>query len=220
MINHMSRDDLEKVRLSVQSFGFGSLPCTIAPCVLRALNEEAGERKSAAVLAEQSEELQYRATIISLGPQARDFLCSRRVTELLSTIFGGSFVLTEHRSCLTFYQEGDHLGPHLDKPAEECAVTIIVYLAATGPALRSPQTGLELRVYGQEMTTTGTARITIPTRAGGIVVGRGSKFLHERPPLQEGEYVAALTGCYRNATCPDDRACSGTPGSDPAHADT
>ena len=45
--------------------------------------------------------------------------------QLLSAIFGETFVLTERRSCLTFYNEGDHLGPHVDRPAEECVVTII-----------------------------------------------------------------------------------------------
>src|SRR5262245_34392956 len=39
-------------------------------------------------------------------------------------------------------------------------------------------------------------RAIIPTHAGGIVVGFGSRFWHERPMLDEGERVAALTGCY------------------------
>jgi hypothetical protein len=204
MIDQLNRDDIEKVCRSVQSFGFALLPGSIVPSVLRALQEEAGQCKSAALLAERSEELTYRANITSLGPQARDLLCSRQMTQLLSVIFGGSFVLTESRSCLTFYEEGDHLGPHLDKPAEECAVTIIVYVAATGPVLRSPQTGLELRIYGQEMTENCRARLTIPTHTGGIVVGHGSKFWHERPKLEKGEQVAALTGCYGYATYTDD----------------
>ena len=199
MIDQLSRDDIEKVSLNVRLFGFAVLPGSIISPVLTGLQEEARERRGSASLAEQSEDLKYRANLVSLGPQARNFLCNQQMTELLSAIFGGNFVLTEHRSCLTFYNEGDHLGPHLDKPAKECAVTIIVCVAATGPPLRLPQTGLELRVYGQEMTTPCTPRLTIPTHTGGIVVGRGSKFWHERPMLKEGEHVAALTGCYRYA---------------------
>jgi hypothetical protein len=131
------------------------------------------------------------------------------MTLLLSVIFGGSFVLTENRSCLTFYKEGDHLGRHLDEPAEECVVTIIVYVAATGPSIRSQETGLELRVYEQQMTENCNARLTIPTHTGGIVVGCGSKFWHERPMLQKGEQVAALTGCYGYAPQIDGMTCDG-----------
>jgi hypothetical protein len=206
-------DDIEKLRVSVRSFGFGLLSDVIVPSVLRGIQEEAEERCTAAVRAERSADLKYRANIVSLGPQARDFLCSRQLAALLSGTFDGRFVLTEHRSCLTVYKEGDHLGPHLDKPAEECVVTIIVYVAATAPALRSQQTGLELRVYGREMSRDGTARLTIPTRTGGIVVGRGSAFWHERPMLEKGERVAALTGCYGYAPDTDDPA-----GDRPPHA--
>ena len=197
MIDPLSHEDIENVRLSVDSFGFGLLPGMIAPSALKGLQEEAEECKSLASFAQQSEGLKYNASITSLGPQARDFLCSRQLTELLSDVFGGDFVLTEHRSCLTFYREGNYLGPHLDQPAEECAVTILVYVVAVRPVVPSPQTGLELRIYGQEMTTDRRARLTIPTHAGRIVVGRGSKFWHERPMLGEGESVVALTGCYR-----------------------
>ena len=196
MIDHLSQDDIRKIRAGVESLGFGLLRGSVAPSVLRGLQEEASERKAIAVLAEQSENPKYRASVVALGPRAADFLCSPRMTNLLTSMFGGGFVLTEHRSCLTFYEEGDHLGPHLDKPAEECAVTIIVCVAVTGPDHRSPRTGLELRVYGQELAENCPVRRTIPTRAGGIVVGRGSMFWHERPMLEKGEAVAALTGCY------------------------
>ena len=200
MTDPLTQEEIEKVRLSVESFGFGLLAGPIAPTVLTALQQEAQQRRIEAVRAEQSEELKYKASITSLGPCARDFLCCRQMLELLSVIFGGSFVLTKDRSCLTFYEEGDHLGPHVDRPAEECVVTIIVYVATARPAASASQTGLELRIYGQEMPENGRARLTIPTRTGGIVVGRGSIFWHERPTLQPGEQVAALTGCYGYAT--------------------
>jgi len=202
----ISRNDIETVRLSVQSSGFGLLSGAILPSTLRAMQGEAEESRSAASLAELPGKFNYRAKMTSIGPQARGFLCSKQLTDLLAMIFGGNFILTENRSCLTFYKEGDHLGPHLDKPAEECAVTIIVYVAASGPAYRSARTGLELRVYGQEMTEPCEARITIPTHTGGIVVGRGSKFWHERPRLEKGEEVAAITGCYGYAICADGMA--------------
>jgi len=208
---------IEKLRSSIDSFGFGLLTDAIAPSLLERLQNEATERSKGATFAEQSSGLAYRASITSLGPCARDFLGNPKMTDFLTSIFGGRFVLTEHRSCLTFYKTGDHLGPHLDKPAEECMVTIIVYLIARGPVRDSDQTGLQLRVYGEELTENPQAILTIPTTTGAIVLGRGSRIWHGRPSLQEGEFVAALTGCYGNASASDCGLCdtsleSGVPG--------
>jgi hypothetical protein len=158
---------------------------------------EASELLGSALFAERSAELSYRAKIASLGPTAVGFLGHRETIELLTTAFGESFVLSEGCSCTTFYQEGDHLGPHRDRPEEECLVTIIVYLDASSPAPESPSTGLVLQVYGQEMTGSSEPRLRIPTSAGAVVIGRGSRFWHERPRLQTGERVVALTGCYK-----------------------
>ena len=66
------------------------------------------------------------------------------------------------------------------------------------------------------MTRDCKARLTIPTHTGGIVVGRGSKFWHERPMLEKGEQVAALTGCYSYAARTDDTAGERTPNSEVA----
>ena len=123
-------------------------------------------------------------------------MTSVETRDLLYQVFGEHAVLSEGVSCLTYYGEGDHLGPHLDMPAEECSVTIIIYLEATSPAPDAPDTGLILRVYGEDMAAGDEARLTIPTHAGSIVVGRGSKVWHERPKLKTGEWVAAVTGCF------------------------
>lgn len=200
MIEDLSPADIEQAKLRVHAFGFTLLPGFIERSVLRGLQAEAEERRNAALLAEQSDGLTYRARISSLGSQAAAFLRSSQLTNLLSRIFGPVFTLTESRSCLTFYQEGDHLGPHLDRPIEECVVTIIVYVTTVGDDRLSQQTGLELRIYGQEMSDNSNACLTIPTRTGDIVVGYGSKFWHERPMLQPGEQVIALTGCYGCST--------------------
>jgi hypothetical protein len=204
-VHQIDPADIDKVRLSVRSFGFGRMSGAIAPSVLRELQEEAEQRLAAAALAEQTDRLKYRARVVSLGPRVRDFLCSRQMLDLLSAVFQRRFVLTEQRSCLTFYQAGDHLGPHLDEPAEECVVTILVYLAAVGPAVRTPRTGLELRVYGETMPADGKPRVTIPTHTGEIVIGHGSKVWHERPVLEAGEHVTAVTGCYSHADLAADR---------------
>jgi hypothetical protein len=82
-----------------------------------------------------------------------------------------------------------------------------VYLTAKGKARNSDRTGLQLHVYGEELTKDSEAILTIPTTTGTIVLGRGSKIWHGRPPLQDGEFVAALTGCYGYAAFSDDGLC-------------
>lgn len=182
---------------SVRTFGFGQLPASIRPATLAGLQAEAGAGKGIALRAEQAAGIAYKADIIALGPRARGFLGSDELAALLSTVFGERFVLAEQRSCFTSYEEGHHLGPHLDEPAAECAVTLIVCLVAEGPALGASATGLELRVYGPGWPLDRAPRLILPSRPGCIVAGRGSVFWHERPMLRPGEHVVALTACYR-----------------------
>jgi len=39
-------------------------------------------------------------------------------------------------------------------------------------------------------------RAILPTKAGTLVLGLGSMNWHERPTLQDGEYLTAMTACY------------------------
>lgn len=190
-------DELER---SVASYGFGSMAGVIRPDILKAIQDEAETRLSEAVHAEQSSGLRYRARITSLGEQALALLVNPHVLDLLERTFKGRFALSTQISCLTCYGSGDHLGAHLDKPAPDCAVTIIIYLFARSPDPHAPDTGLVLNVYGESEDSIGTARLQIPTRKGTIVLGRGSRVWHERPCLREGEEVIAITGCYRTSS--------------------
>ena len=185
--------------------GFGLLARSIEPPLLADLQCEAEERRQSAAFAEQISSLKYRVRIASLGPKAREFLRSEPMMSLLSAVFGGEYTLTEGRSCMTFYEEGDHLGPHLDQPPEECQVTIIIYVSAVSASPESPETGLVLRIYGQEPERDGAILASIPSRTGGIVLGRGSEVWHERPTLQKGECVASVTGCYALRSASDTR---------------
>ncbi|MQX38098.1 2OG-Fe(II) oxygenase [Roseospira navarrensis] len=193
---------------SVARHGFAPLPGAIAPAMLAALQDEADARLTDAVFAEQTaqqtaqqtEDLAYRAHMTGLGPVAGAFLRDDRVRGLLTGLFGGDYVLSEHISCLTRYGPADHLGAHQDSPAEDCAVTIILYLRADSPDPAAPDTGLVLNVYGETRESVARgARLRIPTRPGTLVLGRGSRIWHARPPLKAGESVVAITGCYREA---------------------
>lgn len=194
---------------SVQTFGFADFDAAIAPATFDALRAEARASLPGALEAERSADgaerpegapRSYRAGITGLGPAALGFLTDAAVLQLLRDYFGGDYALSEGISCLTFYASGGHLGAHLDRPAEDCAVTIIIYLDAVSPDAAAPDTGLVLMIYGEDEASVGEARLRIPTRAGSIVLGRGSQVWHERPPLRPGESVVAITGCFRQLT--------------------
>jgi hypothetical protein len=193
-----SAADLSHLQADVETYGFGCLPHALSPALLQALQREAESRLGLALFAEQTTDLSYRARLTSLGPLASQLLGGPEARALLHAVFAEQLTLAEGVSCLTFYGEGDHLGPHLDQPAAECVVTILVYLAANGATSpSSPDTGLALRVYTEQKPQDEEPRLVIPTRAGAIVIGRGSRVWHERPRLLPGEQVVALTGCFK-----------------------
>jgi hypothetical protein len=189
-------DQLEMLRGQIAEFGFCSIRGFIASDLLIRLQEEAGEALQTARHGVSTAGLLYSASMNSLQPHAALFLSSREMVGLLLDLFNAKFALTEGRSCTTYYSEDDHLAPHLDTPAEECVVTIIVYLKAAAPDFPSPETGLMLNIYGDGYPGDDRIKLRIPTEPGTIVLGRGSRTWHGRPRLQPGEHVIALTGCY------------------------
>lgn len=184
---------------SVAAYGFAAFVDAITPAFLDALHAEADERFRDAVVSQQSGAVSYRANIAELGPLSHALLEDPLLAAVLTQAFGQAFALSETRSCFTRYRAGDHLGPHLDQPPDECAVTVIAYLRAESPDHEAEGTGLVLKVYGETPESVGRTRLRIPTRAGTLVVGRGARVWHERPKLAEGETVVAITSCYRVA---------------------
>jgi hypothetical protein len=194
-----TQSDVETLRRGVCEFGFGFLPDLVPPDTFAKLEREAKDTSDTAVSAKRTGAVNYQASIVSLGPESQSFLFGLEMTGLLSTVFGEMVAPSEDRCCLTLYREGDHLGPHRDEPANECWVTAILYIDVGRAAADAGSTGLVLRVYGEEVNEEPQARLTIPTAPGILVLGRGAKFWHERPALAHGEYVAALTACYRRS---------------------
>ena len=82
---------------------------------------------------------------------------------------------------------------------ESSAATLILYLEADSPDPKNLKTGLQLKVYGRDITEGHVAIANIPTRRGTLLVGYGSQFWHERPRLLGGESVTALTACFAQA---------------------
>jgi hypothetical protein len=189
--------DHDAAALNIARFGFAPFPDAIAEHTLLAMRVEARALLADAKLAEDSTgTLRYRAHLTSLGPHALRFLKDAALGDLLTRHFGGTYALSEEISCLTRYDAASHLGAHLDTPKDRCAVTVLVYLEADGPDPQVGPTGRVLHVYDETADSIAEPRLTIPTSAGSIVLGRGSQIWHERPPLAPGEIVVAITGCY------------------------
>lgn len=141
--------------------------------------------------------LRYSAGIADMGPQAKAFLTGPGLIDSLRWFTGQAVRLTSDMSCLTVYEAGDRLGVHLDQPADRCALTVIYYLDCASPAPEAPESGLQLWVYGRDRDSIrGAPCQIIRTRPGRLVFGLGSQVWHERPQLQPGERVIALTTCF------------------------
>lgn len=178
--------------------GFGVFRTVGSVNLKKRLKEEADQAVTSLRRAERDDGvLRYRAGITYLGEQAQAFLTGRPLLSCLRQLTGERLRLTVEMSCLTVYEEGDQLGPHLDQPAEKCRVTFIFYLACRSPDPGNARTGLQLKVYGEERASIRRPpKQVIKTMAGAFVIGRGAQVWHERPRLQKGEQVQALTACF------------------------
>jgi hypothetical protein len=183
------------LRADARECGFAYLENALDDELLATLRAEASAQSVGAFSAIKGDSSPYKAHLADLGDEARSFLRSPPIVQLLQAVLEEPYALSEHASCYTYYESGDFLGLHRDRPVE-CAATVIVYLDVASPDPQSAQTGLSLRIFGEHGAQTTGPRAVIPTRSGTLVVGRGSRSWHERPPLQAGERVVALTACF------------------------
>lgn len=189
--------DLDSLRAAVRDYGFGSVDDALSAAMLTIMQAEVETLRKEALEARQTVGLKYSANIVPLGTICREFLKSVEVSTLLRNVFGEAYALSEGISCVNFYDEGDHLGPHVDKPELDCAATLLVYITAFSPAPHAMDTGLVLKVYDSEPSEITRPRLTLPTWTGGIVIGRGAEIWHERPILKAQESITVLTSCFR-----------------------
>ena len=200
----LSPSAIATLRNEVGACGFTAVPAPFPADLFEDLVAEAADRAPHSIAAEQEEPVPYRSRISELGPGSLGFLTSQPLSSFLTEIFDAQFELSEERSCVTSYAPGDHLGIHRDSP-DACRVTVIVYLNVVRPATGPQATGPELRVYGSGPQPSSEPEPIIPTRAGDLVIGRGSTFWHARPKLSEGEHVTAITACFSDCGTPDVR---------------
>jgi hypothetical protein len=194
----ISSENLALLKSSVQRIGFACVENSVDDRLLESLRQEAAVQRGSARRVADDGVVSYRGYLADLGPLARTFLTGRSIDGLLRSVFDRSFVLTSSSSCHTYYEAGDFLSPHRDG-ADDCEVTVLVYLDAASPNADASDSGLSLHVLEDRGDQPGEVLEAIKTRTGSIVVGRGSKVWHCRPRLLDGERVALLTACYSSA---------------------
>lgn len=186
---------LEDLAAELNCVGFGSLTGMVNAKALSSLSQEALERRREAKLVSGEVPCFHHAHLSKLGNCGVSFLTSCLMEGLLSSLFREPLVLATDASCYTYYGPGDCLGPHLDDP-DQCLITVILYVDVKSPCQRRSDTGLQLRIRGGSGEKPGAVRAVLTTVRGMIVVGLGSEHWHERPQLQTGEHVTALTACF------------------------
>jgi hypothetical protein len=193
-----SESALKIAKASFNDVGFVGVQNAAAAVVAKKLQDEShGLLDTVKRAARDDAQLRYSAGIASLGPKALAFLQGEVLSNSLFALTGERFVLTQDMSCITVYKAGDQLGVHLDQPPERCTVTCILYLACGSAAPHASDTGLQLKIYGDDKDSINRPpRAVIRTSPGLIVFGRGSRVWHERPQLRSQEYVMALTTCF------------------------
>ncbi len=194
----ITAETMSSLRTKALEFGFVPLENALGDDLMVELRAEALEQRANARPAEGTDANPYRSYIADVGNCAREFLTNQSVGELLQSAFDEPLELSAHANCYTYYEAGSFLSRHRDRPVE-CVATLIVYLDAASPDPLSPKTGLSLRVFNDDESGGPNPRAVIATTVGTVVIGRGSSFWHERPELQRGERVVALTACFRGA---------------------
>lgn len=188
-VAHSALSDLNTV-------GFTCIQGLISSALTSELRAEALHNKNEAKAVSDTSGHGYRAHLSGLGDDGRAFLSGNTMTELIGALFDRPMAPNKVASCYTYYQPGDFLGAHIDHP-EQCLVTAILYLDVVHSERKVDMTGLELHILEDAISGEHRkARTILPTQAGALVIGLGSTNWHERPALQDGEHLIAMTACY------------------------
>lgn len=190
--------DLDLFRSDLREFGFAAADNWLDADVFRSLRAESLAQRDSARSVSDDGEISYRGYLADLGNVALSFLTSSAIAEFLRAAFDEAFTLARGSSCYTYYEAGNYLSAHKDG-AEDCAVTILVYLDAASPDPGAATSGLSLELFDDRAGRPGDVIHAIATRSGLLVAGRGSRVWHGRPPLADGEHVYLLTACFSAA---------------------
>lgn len=191
--------DFRNILHGLRETGFARIKSYLPEGLFSELRLEANSLKLTAKPVSSDSEIKYQARLEGLGEKGKAFLAGQWMTDLTNALFKPKLIPDNTASCYTYYKEGDFLAPHQDHP-EQCIVTTILYLDVTGNPSPTGKTGLELHLYKNEtLLSSRQPSAIIPTIEGELLVGLGSQTWHERPILQAGESVTAITACYSYA---------------------
>lgn len=191
----LSKKRIVTTREQIKTCGFSLMAGSIGSPLLEALQKECSEARVHAKQAEGVGEVSYRSSLAPLGPVGVDLLENHASRVILEPVFQRPFSYCENASCYTYFEEGGYLAPHLDG-ADDCEVTLLFYLDSSKPRPDPDKSGLYLSVYNNNDTGTQKLIKSIPTEFGDIMVGHGSKVVHGRKRLAQGEHIWMLTACF------------------------
>lgn len=183
------------LQAGIDRYGFACAGLAVDDTLLASLAEEAISQRPVADEVTQDGPIAYQARLAQLGDRGRSALSAPSTLAFLRAVLGNKLRLSGGASCYTYYEPGNFLNAHRDDP-EQCAATLLLYLEATSPDPSVPDSGLALHVYGCSSDPDERPRTSIPTRAGGLIVGRGASYWHGRLRMRAGERVTAITACY------------------------
>jgi len=198
-----SLDGVRKGRAQFATFGFAVFgPPALSSDTLRDLRADAARQRQRAAWPLNYGDGRSRVPEATLrghfGPAARTFFGSSSVFHLMHAVTDEVVEPSWSASCYTWYDTpGAWLGRHCDKP-DACMLTMLVGLESTWPSgKKDPPPGNQLWIYGSFEAAAPAFRVT--TLVNRVVILDGKRWPHERQPVQEGQQVSVLCGCFRAA---------------------
>jgi hypothetical protein len=76
---------------------------------------------------------------------------------------------------------------------DACQYALLLYIEAGWPKGSEPSPGLQLHIRDHADED---VALRVTAHANRIIVLHGARLTHFRPPLEEGESLAMLNGCY------------------------
>jgi Rps23 Pro-64 3,4-dihydroxylase Tpa1-like proline 4-hydroxylase len=181
-----------RLKTQLADLGFCEFPDALGREKFERLRREAIDQFDHAFFSESRDGLVYEAYIADFGPEAKAYLGSPDMQDLLTGLIGRPYALDAGKSCFTYYLEGGFLEPHLDDIAGEEPLSVLTYLWAGSDDPARHDSGLKLNLYqaGNEPS------FVFQTREASLLIGFGTRVRHGRPRLRASEKVIVINGSF------------------------
>lgn len=191
--------DVERLHADFATVGAAVLgPLAVEEQLLAGIAREAQEQRRSSAWRLPSaghESVANQVTVrAQLGPLTRQLMAAGATRSLIQAVTGRLVLPDWGTSCFTYYDEpGSWLGFHCDNPIS-CTVAFLFYIEAAWPGTE-PGEGLQLHVCSRSTPEDVILRVT--GHPGRLILLNGAEQAHGRPPLDDGESLVLLSGCYR-----------------------